>query len=201
MKKLLFYYSVAATLLLVACGLYLHHSTREVARLRNNNKALSSETKLYKTRFDESAASVVAMQLRIEEYRKQHAEDLKRIRELGVRLRRVESIATSASQTKIEVSTPIHDTIFLDRLLPDTATLFRWSDSWVHIEGLIRNGNAECHIESVDTLRQVIHRLPHRWWFIRYGTKAIRQEISSSNPHTQIVYSEYIELPKRHRHR
>ena len=201
MKKLLFYYSVAATLLLIIGGLYLRHSTREVVRLRNNNEALSSDTKLYKTRFDESAASVVAMQLKIEEYRKQHAEDLKRIRELGVRLRRVESIATSASQTKIEVSTPIHDTIFLDRLLPDTATLFRWSDSWVHIEGLIRNGNAECHIESVDTLRQVIHRVPRSWWFIRYGTKAIRQEISSSNPHTQIVYSEYIELPKRHRHR
>lgn len=201
MKKLLFYYSVAATLLLIIGGLYLRHSTREVVRLRNNNEALSSETKLYKTRFDESAASVVAMQLKIEEYRKQHAEDLKRIRELGVRLRRVESIATSASQTKIEVSTPIHDTIFLDRLLPDTATLFRWSDSWVHIEGLIRNGNAECHIESVDTLRQVIHRVPRSWWFIRYGTKAIRQEISSSNPHTQIVYSKYIELPKRHRHR
>ncbi len=201
MKKLLFYYSVAATLLLIIGGLYLRHSTREVVRLRNNNEALSSETKLYKTRFDESAASVVAMQLKIEEYRKQHAEDLKRIRELGVRLRRVESIATSASQTKIEVSTPIHDTIFLDHLLPDTATLFRWSDSWVHIEGLIRNGNAECHIKSVDTLRQVIHRVPRSWWFIRYGTKAIRQEISSSNPHTQIVYSEYIELPKRHRHR
>ena len=197
MKKLLFYYSVAATLLLIACGLYLRHTTGEVARLRNNNEALSSETKLYKTRLDESAASVVAMQLRIEEYRKQHAEDLKRIRALGVRLRRVESVTTSSSQTKIEVSTPIHDTIFRNCLLPDTATLFRWSDSWVHIEGLIRNGTAECHIESIDTLRQVIHRIPHSWWFFRYGTKAIRQEISSSNPHTRIVYAEYIELPKR----
>jgi hypothetical protein len=201
MKKLLFYYSVVATLLLVVCGLYLHHTTGEVTRLRNNNEALSTETKLYKTRLDESAASVVAMQLKIEEYRKQHAEDLKRIRSLGVQLRRVESIATSASQTKIEVSTPIHDTVFLDRLLPDTATLFRWSDNWVNIEGLIRNGKAECYIESIDTLRQVVHRVPRSWWFIRFGTKAIRQEITSSNPHTQIVYSEYIELPKRHSHR
>lgn len=199
MKKLLFYYSVAATLLLIIGGLYLRHSTREVARLRNNNEALSSETKLYKTRLDESAASAVAMQLKIEEYRKQHAEDLKRIKSLGVRLRRVESIATAASQTKIEVSTPIHDTIFLDRLLPDTATLFRWSDSWVRIDGLIQNGNAECYIESIDTLRQVIHRVPRSWWFIRYGTKAIRQEIISSNPHTRIVYAKYIELPKRRR--
>lgn len=201
MRKILFYYSVVATLLLVACALYLSHSTNEVARLRNNNEALATETQLYQTRLEESAASTIALQLRLDEFRKQHSADTKRIRDLGIRLRRVESIATSASQTKVEVSTPIHDTIFLDRLLPDTATIFRWSDSWVNIEGLIRNGKAECHIESIDTLRQVIHRVPHRWWFIRYGTKAIRQEITSSNPHTQIVYTEYIELPKRHRHR
>ena len=201
MKKLLLIYAMGATLLLIACVALMNHSRREVLRLRNNNEALATETLLYQTRLEESAASTVALQLQLDEFRKQHSADTKRIRDLGIRLRRVESIATSASQTKVEVSTPIHDTIFLDRLLPDTATIFRWSDSWVNIEGLIRNGKAECHIESIDTLRQVIHRVPHRWWFIRYGTKAIRQEITSSNPHTHIVYTEYIELTKRHRHR
>ena len=201
MRKILFYYSVAATLLLVACSLYLHHTTGEVSRLRNNNEALSTETQLYQTRLEESAASTVALQLQLDEFRKQHTNDIKRIRDLGIRLRRVESIATSASQTQVEVSTPIYDTIFRDRLLPDTASIFRWSDNWVRIEGAIRNGRAECHIESIDTLRQVIHRVPRRFWFIRYGTKAIRQEITSSNPHTRIVYTEYIELPKRHRRR
>lgn len=201
MRKILFYYSVVATLLLIACGLYLHHSTGEVARLRNNNEALTNETLLYQTRLEESAASAVALQLKLDEYRKQHADDTKRIRDLGIRLRRVESIATSASQTRIEVSTPVHDTLFLDRLLPDTASVFRWSDRWVSIEGIIRNGKAECHIESIDTLRQVVHRVPRKFLFFRYGTKAIRQEITSSNPHTRIVYTEYIELPKRHKRR
>lgn len=201
MRKILFYYSVVATLLLIASGLYLRHSTGEVARLRNNNEALTNETLLYQTRLEESAASAVALQLKLDEYRKQHADDTKRIRDLGIRLRRVESIATSASQTQIEVSTPVHDTLFLDRLLPDTASVFRWSDRWVSIEGIIRNGNAECNIESIDTLRQVVHRVPRRFLFFRYGTKAIRQEITSSNPHTRIVYTEYIELPKRHKRR
>ena len=167
MRKILFYYSVVATLLLIASGLYLRHSTGEVARLRNNNEALTNETLLYQTRLEESAASAVALQLKLDEYRKQHADDTKRIRDLGIRLRRVESIATSASQTQIEVSTPVHDTLFLDRLLPDTASVFRWSDRWVSIEGIIRNGNAECNIESIDTLRQVVHRVPRRFLFFR----------------------------------
>ena len=193
MKKLLLYYSVAMTLLVIACGLYLHHTTGEVARLRNNNEALSSETKLYRTRLDESAASVVAMQLRIDEYCKQHERDTKRIKALGIRLRRVESVATAATQSQVEFVAPRHDTI----ILKDTLSLFRWSDSWVKVEGSIHNDKVECKVESLDTLRQVIHRVPRRFWFIRYGTKAIRQEITSSNPHTRIVYAEYIELPKR----
>ena len=197
MRKVLFYYSVVATLLFVVCGLYLHHNNREVARLRNNNEALSSETKLYKTRLDNSAASVVALQLRLNEYRKQHAEDLRRIRALDIKLRRVESVATTATESKVKFVAPRVETI----ILRDTLSLFRWSDSWTRVEGTIRNNDVECLVESIDTLHQVIHRVPHRWWFIRYGTKAIRQEITSSNPHTRIVYTEYIELPKRHRHR
>lgn len=197
MRKAPFYYSVVATLLLVVCGLYLHHNTNEVARLRNNNEALTTETKLYKTRLDNSAASVVALQLQLDELRKQHAKDLRLIRALNIKLRRVESVATTATESKAEFVAPRIDTV----ILQDTLSLFRWSDCWITVEGTIRNNEVKCHIESIDTLRQVIHRVPHRWWFIRYGTKAIRQEITSSNPHTKIVYTEYIELPKRHRRR
>lgn len=197
MRKILFYYSVVATLLLLVCALFLRNTLGEAARLRSNNEVLTSETQLYRTCLNESAASVMALQLKVKEYREQHARDVKRIKTLGVRLRRVESIATAATQTEVEAMAPLRDTIFYDRLLPDTASLFRWSDSWVRIDGTIRGGNVECRVESIDTLRQIIHRVPRRFLFFRYGTKAIRQEIVSSNPHTRIVYAEYIELPRR----
>ena len=197
MRKILFYYSVVATLLLMVCVAILRHNNKEVARLRNNCEALSSETQLYKTRLDESVASVVALQLRLDEYRKQHAKDLRRIRALDIKLRRVESVATTATESKAKFIAPRIDTV----ILRDTLSLFRWNDNWARVEGTIRNNEVECFVESVDTLHQVIHRVPHRWWFIRYGTKAVRQEITSSNPHTRIVYTEYIELPKRRRHR
>lgn len=47
---------------------------------------------------------------------------------------------------------------------------------------------------DVDTLDQAVHRVPHRFWFIKWGTKAIRQDIVCRNPYSQITYSEYIEL-------
>lgn len=201
MKKYLLIYAMGATLLLIASVALLRHSQSEVARLRNNNEALQDECHIYRTRSEESAASVVALQLQLKEFRRQHRSDVERIRQLGVRLRRVESVAKSSTSSAIKVAAPLRDTIVIERLIADTLTLFDWSDKWVRLEGRIRGGEVECHIESVDTLHQIIHRVPHRWLCFRFGTKAIRQEIASSNPHTRILYTEYIELPKRRRRR
>lgn len=78
----------------------------------------------------------------------------------------------------------------------DTLKTFRWHDPWIRIEGSIARDSVRCRVSSVDTLRQVIHRIPRRFLFIRWGTKALRQEIVSSNPHTRIVYAEYVRIER-----
>ena len=52
------------------------------------------------------------------------------------------------------------------------------------------------YTNDVDTLRQAVHRIPRRFLFIRWGTKAHRQEIVSTNPHTRIVYAEYVKIER-----
>ena len=197
MNNFLSLYAAGATLLLIIFGTALRHKSSEVTRLDNNCKALTSEVETYQTRLDESAASVIALQLEVDEYREQHKQDLKRIRSLGVRLRRVESVSKSATKSEVHYIAPQRDTV----IVHDTVSVFRWSDGWTSAEGVIRNGEVECKVESIDTLRQVIHRVPRRFGLLRYGTKAIRQEILSSNPNTRVVYTEYIELPKRRKKR
>ena len=78
----------------------------------------------------------------------------------------------------------------------DTARVFRWRDTWVSVEGRIGRDLVACRIRSVDTLRQAVHRIPRRFLFIRWGTKALRQEIVSTNPHTRIVYAEYVKIER-----
>ena len=202
MKKFIFGYIVVATLLIIIGIAYIRYAAEEISRLRNNIEALSSEVRLYKTRHRESAASAVALELELEEFREKHERELKRIKSLRLRPRNVESIATSATESKIEFSAPLRDTIIAhDALLADTSLTFRWGDKWSRIEGSLRGDIIDCKIESVDTIHQVVHRVPRRFLFFKYGTKAIRQEITSSNPHTRIVYTEYIELPKRRKKR
>ena len=112
----------------------------------------------------------------------------------------------SATQSAVEFRAPLRDTLIRHLSYApvcDTSRVgaslaawpvrtFRWRDTWVSVEGRIVNDSVVCRVESVDTLRQVIHRVPRRFLFFRFGTKAVRQEIVSSNPHTRIVYAEYV---------
>lgn len=171
MKKALFLYALAVTALLLCT---LRHYRSENRRLEQNQTALASDLHHYRTRLGEEAASAQALRLRCAEFERLHDADAERIRALGIRLRR----------------TP-HEA-----LLPDSLRRFRWSDPWVTVEGILGRDSVACRIESRDTLRQIIHRIPRRFLFIRWGTKALRQEIISSNPHTRIVYSEYIRIER-----
>ncbi|BFL29549.1 hypothetical protein K320107C7_19640 [Alistipes shahii] len=99
-----------------------------------------------------------------------------------------------------EIRTPLRDTVVvrIHDTLPvrDTVRMFRWRDPWISVEGRIGRDSAACRIRSVDTLRQAVHRIPRRFLFIRWGTKALRQEIVSTNPHTRIVYAEYVKIER-----
>ena len=119
---------------------------------------------------------------------------------LGIRLRRLEAAAKAVAVTDAEIRTPLRDTVVvrIHDTLPvrDTVRMFRWRDPWISVEGRIGRDSAACRIRSVDTLRQAVHRIPRRFLFIRWGTKALRQEIVSTNPHTRIVYAEYVKIER-----
>ena len=185
-------------LVILACatllsGIALRRLMAENERLRGNCEALTEDVRLYRTRTGESAASVQALQLEVDEFRKQHKADAERIRELGIRLRRTESYAKSAMEQRYSEAVVVRDTV----ILRDTVRIFEGGDRWSRIAGIIAGDTLRYDIRTVDTLHQVVHRVPRKWWFFRFGTRAIRQEIWSSNPHTQLVYSEYVELGRR----
>lgn len=197
MKKSLIVVAIVATIATIVCGYVIASLRSEGERLRANQRALLSDVEFYRTRAEESAASVEVLQLTIDEFREHRAEDAKRIEDLGIRLRRAESYAESATTSAYEERLPLRDTI----ILHDTVRIFEGGDAWSTMSGSLTKDSITYSLHSVDTLYQVVHRVPRKFLFIRYGTKAIRQEIVSSNPHTTLVYSEYIELPKRRKHR
>ncbi len=185
---------IGATLLLASGWLFRAYlqAEREIDRLEENLYTLDQTLEHTTDRLGEEIASRDALRLRCAEFERLRAADAATIRQLGIRLQRAEAISRTETATAVEVRAPLRDTV----RLYDTLRLFRWQDPWVRIEGQIARDSIHCHIESVDTLLQVVHRIPHRFLFFRWGTKALRQEILSKNPHTRVVYAEYIALER-----
>lgn len=186
---------VFGLLLLAVAGGWMEHyrlMLREEERLKSNLEAMGDSICYYRSSLDEQVASVAALRLRCGEVERLREEDLRTIHSLGLRLKRTEALARQVAQTRIEVEVPLYDTV----ILRDTVRLLRWCDQWVRVEGELYADSLSCRVESVDTLVQIVHRVPRRFLFFRWGTKAIRQEIISKNPHTHIVYSEYLKLER-----
>lgn len=198
----------------------------ERRRVQSNNEVLTDSMEFYRTASGKHAASRQVLELRASELERYNAQLAATVRELRIKARRLDAAAMTATRTEVQITAPLEpagpqpsvwekygagvrrvaDSVkaALDRKfsgLPKVpeAKVFRWSDRHVSVDGVIRDDSASCRVVSVDTLQQIVHRVPRRFLFIRWGTKAIRQEVVSSNPHTNIVYTEYIELKRKNR--
>lgn len=196
MKKILTYAFIAAIITIAVLFTALNRISSEKARLTANQSALLSDIEYYKTESGKHAASVRTLTLTYDELKKNYDDVCATAKELGIKVKRMESAATAATATGVNVAMPVHDTIVYVRDVPVAAQAFTWRDPWTDVVGCLRCDSVNLNIQTRDTLTQIVHREPHRFWFIKWGTKAIRQEIVSSNPHTKITYTEYIDLKK-----
>ena len=200
MTKALFIYALSVTALLLLVGSNRQRLRSENQRLNQNIVALTSDVELYRTRSGESAAEVRSLRLRQSELEQTNEALTDQIDQLKIRLRHINSLATAATQTVVEFSTQIPDTV-LRRPVVDTIRLPLYADTWNSVQATLIGDRIEGRFSSVDTLHQVVYRVPHRFLFIRYGTKELRQVITSSNPSTRLVYSSHITIERSGRKR
>ena len=181
--------------LVIVAAFIIRSLGQEVMRLRANNIALSEGVVIYRTKLGMSAASVAELRLTLGELREQHQDAIAEIRALNLKLRRVESYARSVS------ATTYRDTLILSETTANETTprqrKFTYTDAWLTLAGVVSNDTIGIEFRSIDTLHQVVHRIPRRFLGIPFGTKYFRQEITSSNPHTELIYSEYIKIERR----
>ena len=200
MTKALLIYALTVTALLVMVGSNRQRLRSENQRLNQNIVALTSDVELYRTQSGESAAEVRSLRLRQSELEQTNEALTDQIDQLKIRLRHINSLATAATQTVVEFSTQIPDTV-LRRPVVDTIRLPLYTDTWNSVQATLIGDRIEGRFSSVDTLHQVVYRVPHRFLFIRYGTKELRQVITSSNPSTRLVYSSHITIERGGRRR
>lgn len=189
MKNRLYGVILLLLMLLIVALFTLRKSEQERLRHASNVAALVVENQTLRGRLTEGAHSLPRLRLTAGELSDYRPTLASKIAKLEFSLRRVESVTHLATEQHIDtlITAPIP-------ILTDSLCRLRWQDSWTRLSVDMHKENAQIAFTTCDTLLQVVHRVPYRWWIFSFGTKAIRQEIRSSNPHTHLTYAEYIEL-------
>lgn len=195
MNRVLFLVAMMAACLAIVLGLRLRYTQGELRRLEQNIEGLMGDVEHYKTKAEKSAASVAILELKIEEFKRLQSHDAEQIRTLGIKLRHAESFAKSVTSKSSSVNVALRDTI----VVRDTVKIFDATLGHTTLSGHIKSDSLSINVEQRDTLYQVVHRVPRKFLFFRFGTKAIHQDVWTSSPTTEIVYTEYIELSKPER--
>lgn len=124
-------------------------------------------------------------------------------KELKIKNNRIMAAATTSTTTKLDVKAAIrpvtHDTcsrILSGSYRPPDVSQVSWSDPWITLRGEIEGDSMQVHIESRDTLQMIVHRVPKKFLFFRYGTKGVRMEVVSQNPHSRLSYPRIIMFRK-----
>ncbi len=197
---------------LAAAVTLLWHNLREVKedrnRLRANQSVLMSDLEHYTLRDSLNAVSIQALDLKVKELKENRSDILDLAADMGVKPKRIDAAVTTATKSEVEIKTPLFEQprtepimqdrpIAIDHPSSDKIYAFEWRDKFTEVNGEIVNDSVSLRVYHTDSLKQVFWREPHRFLgFIKWGTKAIRQEVVSSNPNTTIIYSEYIRLVK-----
>lgn len=197
MRKILIYAVIFLSILAAVLYWQLNEVKTEKKRLANNQEALLTDVETYKTEAGKNAASVLRLELSKSELEKYNKDLTQTVSDLKIKISRIQSVSTTATSTDYSITTPVRDSIvYRDRLIPDTLKRITYNDAWLDLDGTIQKGIFSGNIQSRDTLVQIVHRIPKKFLFFKWGTKAIRQEVTTKNPHSKIVYTQYIELKR-----
>lgn len=195
MRKILVYANIVLIISVLGLSFLLNNTREEKKRLANNQESLLSDVEYYKTESGKNAASVQKLELTRSELEK-HCKDLTQtVEDLGIKVKRLQSASTTVTKTEVEIQTVVRDSIvYRDR--PVILKTINWEDPWIKLDGILDGIDFSAKIQSVDTLSHIAHRVPKKFLFFRFGTKAVRLEVVNKNPHSKIVYTEYVELKK-----
>lgn len=196
MRRVLF---VGVTLLIgvviILCQL-LGRERREVKRLLGNVTALMLDVDSFRTKDSLSVARAQVLSLTLKEYREVNAVQADRIESLGYKLSRTMRVQEVATETIHHIESPIRDRVLVDKMDTLVAPCFSYATRWVEVSGCIVGRAFRGRVQTRAELDIVVHRVPKKFWFIRWGTKAVQVDVVSRDKDCEVVYNRYIELSR-----
>ena len=170
--------------------------TVERERYRQNSEALLSEVRRFRIDSVTRAVDVKALRLTVNEFERYRAEDMAKIKAMGIKIRNLEA----AAKHEIEIAGPIdavvRDTIIICDTVPVAVQRVEMHTPHIQMRGIIEDGRLTGDIRLPVTLRQAVWIEYKRRWLFWKRVKAVHQTMTSDNPYVEVKYSEYILISK-----
>ncbi|MBS5895112.1 MAG: histidine kinase [Prevotella buccae] len=167
-------------------------------RIKQNQSILlhNGVVEISETGTGNSHASTPALTLRPSEFKESGDTLAKVARQVGIKPSRISEAATAATTTAADITAPVWHSPDTASIPADSLICFSWHDSWLSLSGCVSDSTFRGSVTSTDTLDIIVHRIPKRFLFFRFGCKQVRMDIISRNPHTRLTYARFFQLTK-----
>ena len=164
-------------------------------RLNENINAINQDLTYYKSKSNKLVAKNSVLSFRINEFRKSFPKILNEIRDLKLRVNRINSISQTIIHSEKHIETHIKDTLINDTI---KARVFNYTDDFYKLHGIAVGDTQKVDIKSTDSLIQVVfkgkRKRPYLWFLSK---RRLEQVISNKNPNAKIAYSRFIKIIKK----
>lgn len=117
--------------------------------------------------------------------RKQLIIDEEMIKDLGLKLKQMDAVQTTVTETKDSAKADFNH----------SSKVFSYDDRWSHLQFSLEDSTFYYNIR--DSLATVVyHEYKHRFLWWRWGVKGYKVKIINFNPHAHVIYNRYV-MPEK----
>lgn len=170
--------------------------TQERDRHSMNSDAMLSDLKQWQIDSTTMATDVKSLRFTVDEMERYRAEDVTKIREMGLEIENLEATAKHRLEVDIPISVPIIDSVILRDLEPIRIKAVTMNNPYIAINATIENDMLVGSIKLPVTIQQAVWIEYKRHWLFWKRPIAVHQTITTDNPYVKVSYSEYIKVTK-----
>ncbi len=167
---------------------------QERDRYQQNSDALLSDMKQWRVDSTSMATDVKSLRLTVDEFKRYRAEDLAKIKQMGVKIKNLEAAAKHYLEVDAEITASVKDSVVIRDTVPVLVKSVSMVTPHIQLSGIIERDSLIGKIHLPVTLRQAVWIEYKRRWLFWKKVVAVHQTITSDNPHVEIKYSEYIRI-------
>lgn len=173
-------------------GKMYFNERKEKNRLEGSWKAANQQIIFYKARNGNLVAKNDALLLKYRELKDIYPELISEIKNLKVNPKQVEHYSETVIRQQKDIVTTLKDSLIYDTI---PVRVFNYQDEFYSIKGIAIADTQKVHIESRDSLIQVVYKGErYKPWLWIFSRRKLQQVVSCKNPNSKIEYSRSILL-------